>query len=39
MAYIGKGLDGQGVRQRYLFTATSGQTTFDTSDSGTGSII
>jgi len=36
MAYIGKGLDGQGVRQRYLFTATSGQTTFDTSDSGTG---
>lgn len=35
MAYIGKGLGGEGVRQRYLFTATSGQTTFDTSDSST----
>ena len=36
MAYIGRGLGGEGVRQRYLFTATAGQTTFDTSDSGTG---
>ena len=36
MAYIGRGLGGEGVRQRYLFTATAGQTTFNTSDSGTG---
>ena len=34
MAYIGKAPGGTGVRQRYLYTATSGQTTFTTSDSG-----
>jgi hypothetical protein len=34
MAYIGKAPGGTGVRQRYLYTATSSQTTFTTSDSG-----
>ena len=32
MAYIGK-QPGTGVRNRFLYTATAGQTTFTTSDS------
>jgi hypothetical protein len=33
MAYIGRQQDGFGVRSRFIFTATGGQTTFTTDDS------
>ena len=33
MAYIGRQQDGFGVRSRFIYTATAGQTTFDTDDS------
>jgi hypothetical protein len=33
MAYIGRQQDGFGVRSRFIYTATGGQTTFDTDDS------
>ena len=33
MAYIGRENDGFGVRSRFIYTATSGQTTFTTDDS------
>lgn len=33
MAYIGRQQDGFGVRSRFIYTATSGQTTFTTDDS------
>ena len=34
MAYIGRKQDGFGVRSRFIYTATGGQTTFNTDDSG-----
>ena len=34
MAYIGRQQDGFGVRSRFIYTATGGQTTFNTDDSG-----
>ena len=34
MAYIGRQKDGFGVRSRFIYTATGGQTTFNTDDSG-----
>ncbi len=34
MAYIGRTTDGFGVRSRFIYTATGGQTTFNTDDSG-----
>ena len=34
MAYIGRENDGFGVRSRFIYTATGGQTTFNTDDSG-----
>jgi len=34
VAYIGRQQDGFGVRSRFIFTATGGQTTFNTDDSG-----
>ena len=34
MAYIGRQQDGFGVRSRFIYTATGGQTTFTTDDSG-----
>ena len=34
MAYIGRENDGFGVRNRFIYTATGGQTTFNTDDSG-----
>ena len=34
MAYIGRQQDGCGVRSRFIYTATGGQTTFNTDDSG-----
>jgi hypothetical protein len=33
MAYIGRQQDGFGVRSRFIYTATGGQTTFNTDDS------
>jgi len=34
VAYIGRENDGFGVRSRFIYTATGGQTTFNTDDSG-----
>ena len=33
MAYIGRTTDGFGVRSRFIYTATGGQTTFTTDNS------
>ena len=38
MAYIGRSL-GQGVRNRFIYTATAGQTTFSGSDDNGGTLV